>query len=201
MGKITDHDVAALVSRRITELIDLTGLPLEGLANFTGISFSTLRSALKKSSSLSIDSFARLCTPFSITLSDFFNSNKQLPPKTKDLPELVKFKAIFLSSYEEQHPKERPESKPDGINANLKQQRKFLAQLMYTSDYFLTARTIDQIAADLEEKHHIVISPERLYALLKKYVGLEVLEKKVVPRTERKPDDPRRPYRYYKKGA
>jgi len=201
MGKITDHDVAALVSRRITELIDLTGLPLEGLANFTGISFSTLRSALKKTSSLSIDSFARLCAPFAFTLSDFFNSKKQLPLKTKDLPELIKFKAIFLPSYEEPHSKERPKSKPDGINANLKQQRKFLAQLIYTSDYFLTARTIDQIAKDLEEKHHMLISPERLYALLKKYVGIEVLEKKVVPRTERKPDDSRRPYRYYKKGA
>lgn len=201
MGKITDHDVAALVSRRITELIDLTDLPLEGLANFTGLSFSTLRSALKKSSSLSVDSFARLCTPFSISLSDFFNSKKQLSLKTKDLPELVKFKAIFLSSYAEPHSKERPKSKPEGINAHLKQQRKFLAQLIYTSDYFLTARTIDQIATDLEETHHIVIRPERLYALLKKYVGLELLEKKVLPRTERKPDDSRRPYLYFKKAV
>ncbi|CAM3853410.1 hypothetical protein [Sphingobacterium prati] len=201
MGKITDHDVAALIARRIVELIDLTGLPLEGLANFTGLSFSTLRSALKKSSSLSIDSFARLCTPLSISLSDFFNPKKQLPPHTKDLPNLVKFKVIFLSSFEQPRHKERPGSKPDGINADLRHQRKFLAQLIYSSDYFLTARTIDQIAIDLEVTHHIVIRPERLYALLKKYVGLELLEKKVLPRTARKPDDSRRPYLYYKKGA
>ncbi|GEM_PF-1808469 len=54
MEKITNFDLATLVSNRITELLDLTGLTLKDLAKFTGLSYSTLRSA-RKNRAFSLD--------------------------------------------------------------------------------------------------------------------------------------------------
>ncbi|MDR3007463.1 MAG: hypothetical protein LBV59_05980 [Sphingobacterium sp.] len=198
MEKITDHALANLISNRITELIDLTELPLEGIANFTGISYSTLRSIYRKSRSLSLDTFARLCTPFSIQLTDFFNPQKKLSVAAKDLSELIAFKSAFFQKLEQQQPLHKAISRSEGTNTENRQQREFILQLIQTSGYFSTARTIDQMVVDFEQVYHIKFSPDRLSALLKKYIGLELLEKKVVPKTERKPGDARRPYFYYR---
>lgn len=200
MGKLTHCDLAKLVSRRLMEICDLTELPLNSLAKFTGLSYSTLRNAYKASSSPSIDSFARLCTPFAIELSDFFNPQKKLSIDNKILAELAIFKMAFFAPNVQQQVIENPISQTVGINAQLKRQREFIAQMIYSSDYFSTARTIEQMANDFAMKHQTVISPIRISMLLKKYIGLELLEKKVLPRTKRKADDLRRPYLYYKKG-
>lgn len=198
MGKITDHALADLISNRIAELIDLTELPLEGIASFTGISYSTLRSAYRKSLSLSLDTFARLCAPFSIQLTDFFNPQKNLSIAAKDPSELTAFKSAFFQALEQQQPLHEAISRSEETNTENRHQREFLLQLIQTSRYFSTPRTIDQMVVDFAQVYHTKFSPDRLRALLKKYIGLELLEKKVVPKAERKPGDSRRPYFYYR---
>ncbi|WP_394676709.1 hypothetical protein [uncultured Sphingobacterium sp.] len=59
MGKISDQQLAGLISRRTLEIINLTGLTLEILASFEGLSTSTIRSAYRKTSSLSMDSLQK----------------------------------------------------------------------------------------------------------------------------------------------
>ncbi|WP_312191351.1 helix-turn-helix transcriptional regulator [Sphingobacterium sp.] len=198
MGKLTDMDLATLVSRRIMELLDLTGLSLQGLANFTGISYSTLRSACKKSRSLSLDSFSRICKSFQIDIADFFNAKRILSIDHKILAELMRFKVVLRESPDKQQVQYVNLIQPEKINTERKQERAFLADLIYNSDYFLTARTIDQMVADFKKNYKTHIKAERLSVLLKKYIGLELLDKKVLPKTKRKPSDSRRPYLYYK---
>lgn len=76
IGKLIDVDLANIVSKRILEICALTELSLDRLAIFTEVSYSTLRSISKASLSISLDSFARLCSPFKIALSDFFDPQK-----------------------------------------------------------------------------------------------------------------------------
>lgn len=87
-----------------------------------------------------------------------------------------------------------------GVNAVLRHERDFLAQMIYATEYFSVARTVEQMSADFETMHQIVISPGRISSMLKKYIGQEILEKKSIPRAECKHTDQRRPYLYSKKG-
>ena len=199
MGKLTDHELAKFISKRVTELTEVTGLPLKGLASFTGISYSTLRSAKNESLSLSLDSFARLCSPFSIHLSDFFNPEIKLTVDGNRLPEIVKFKEAFLDRANSFKSFEMSVSPSRGINDELRKQREFVARMIYTSDYFHTEKTLNQMVLDFEREHQIQFSKDRLTVLLKKYIGLELLDKKVLPRTIRRPNDLRRPYLYFRK--
>lgn len=199
MRKLSDLDLANLISKRIFEICDLTELSLDSLAIFTGVSYSTLRSISKASLSISLDSFARICSPFNISLSDFFDPQKVLSIDCKKLEELNLFKMASSPLRNQKRDVVRPIRLTKGTNAIYKQERDFLAQMIYTTEYFSTARTLDQITADFGAMHQIVISPERLRIMLKKYVGQEILEKKAIPRKERKPTDQSRPYFYFKK--
>lgn len=198
MGKITDFDLATLVSNRITELLDLTGLTLKDLAKFTGLSYSTLRSALKKSISLTIDTFSRLCKSFGIDLSDFFNPEEILSIDDRLLEQLTTFQAVPGTAIGQQGAEFAHTTPQNNINTKLKEQREFLAQIIYNSDYFSTTRTIEQMVTDFKKKYQTPIRAERLTVLLKKYVGLGLLDKKVLPRKKRDPLDSRRPYLYSK---
>ncbi|WP_336829568.1 helix-turn-helix transcriptional regulator [Sphingobacterium multivorum] len=198
MGKIIDFDLATLVSRRITELLNLTGLTLKDLAKFTGLSYSTLRSASKKSLSLSIDTFSRLCKSFGINLSDFFNPEKILSLDDHLREQLAIFRAILCTSIGQQDTEIDHTAQTKNINTEHKEQREFIAEIIYNSDYFSTARTIAQMVVDFEKEYQTPIKAERLTALLKKYVGLELLNKQVLPRKKRNPSDSHRPYLYSK---
>jgi len=200
MGKLIDVDLANLVSKRILEICDLTELSLDRLAIFTGVSYSTLRSISKASLSISLDSFARLCSPFKIALSDFFDPQKVLSINCKNLEELSLFKKESSPLRKQQRDIISKKLLKKGVNAVLRHKRDFLAQMIYTTEYFSVARTVEQMSADFETMHQIVISPGRLSIMLKKYIGQEILEKKSIPRAERKQTDQRRPYLYSKKG-
>jgi hypothetical protein len=197
MVKVTDYEVANFISKRILELMDITDLPLIGLASYSGISYTALRSAKTESQSLTVDSFARLCSSLSIKFSDFFNPDITLSIGADKIPDLANFKtAFFEKSNQGNIP--QPQSK---FNTDLRKQREILAAIVYDSDYFLSAKTLEEMVIDFEYEYGIHFSKERLSVLLKKYIGLEILDKKVVPKRDRGIHVFRRPFLYFKKGT
>ena len=198
MGKISDQQIAELISRRILEIIDLTGLTLESLASFVGVSTSTIRSAYRKTGSLSVDSLSKICRPFAIRLADFFDSALALKIDEEHLPDLKEFKKSYFADQE----LTSPASSFDESNSQSehhRQQRELIAYIIYRSDYFNSPKTLEAMVADFRKDYQAAFTSERLYALLLKYLGSGILDKKALPRTARRMPANKRPYLYFKK--
>lgn len=198
MGKVTDNTLATLISSRITEIMNQTGLSLNGLASFSGLSVGPLRSHYNKTLTITVEHVAKLCQPFSIPLTDFFNPEIALNINTDNLTRLNDFKKTTASQAKNFLLKEKIELKNESINEDLRRQRELIAYIVYTSDYFTEPRTLEQMAADFHENYKVNFSTERIYSLLRKYVGLEILQRKSLPRPKCKGRISRRPFLYFK---
>ncbi|WP_312365489.1 hypothetical protein [Sphingobacterium sp.] len=198
MGKVTDQQVAELISRRILEIIGLTGLTIENIAIFAGVSVSTLRTAYRKTVSLSVDNLSKICMSFGITLTDFFDPAKYLKIEEEYLPELKKFKKHLSTHQELKNSSFQTHEKIDR-NQYQAMERKLIAQIVKYSDYFDTPRTMEDMVVDFKEKHHITFTPERLYALLLKHLGSGLLDKRALPKLAQRMPASKRPYLYFKK--
>jgi len=198
MGKVSDQKLAALISRRLLEIIDLTGLTIESLANFVGVSISTIRSAYRKTGSLSVDSISKICMPFAIELADFFDPALSLKIEEKQLSHLKDFKKRFFTNQEL-----KSSSIPNDKNIKQsdchRQQRELIADIIYRSDYFDTPKTLEAMVVDLRKDYKTVFTTERLHALLLKYIGSGILDKKALPKAARPISATTRPYLYFKK--
>lgn len=198
MGKIVNYELAEFVSKRIIEMIDLTGLTLESLATFVGLSTSTIRSAYKKSASMSIESLSKICEPFGVSLSSFFDFSSPLSIDSDKLTDLIEFKTLYFAD------KKRNNGVTTALQDykkvdNHREQREFIASIIHSSSYFNVPKTIDQMIVDFDRDYGAVFSSERLYVLLLKYVGSNIIEKKAIPRDQRKKSSNKRPYLYFKK--
>ncbi|MDR0261976.1 MAG: helix-turn-helix domain-containing protein [Sphingobacterium sp.] len=198
MGKISDQQLAELISRRILEIIDLTGLTIESLAGFVGVSVSTVRSIYRKTASISVDSLSKICVPFAIELADFFHPTSSLKIDEAQLPHLTDFKKHFFGNQELRSPTFPIDDKISQSEYH-RQQRELIAYIVYRSDYFDTPKTIESMVTDFSNDYQTKFTPERLYALLLKYLGRGILEKKILPRTSRRMPASKRPYLYFKK--
>lgn len=76
--------------------MNLTGLTIESLASLANVSTSTIRSAYRKTSSLSVDSLSKICLPFAIRLSDFFDPALSLKIEVEKLPIWSTWKSALL---------------------------------------------------------------------------------------------------------
>lgn len=197
MGKVTNHTLADMVSKRIIELIDITGLTFEGLAEYSGVSESTIRSAYKKTRSISLESLSKICIPFSIKLSDFFKETGLLSIDNTNQQALEDFKERFYVQKVTRHIK-GPFLDKQHQRVNHRQERDLIAYVVYNTAYFESPKTIEDMIVDFERDYQISLTFERLYALLQKYVGREVLEKKAIPRAVRRMPASKRPFLYSK---
>lgn len=198
MGKISDQQLAELISRRTLEIIDLTGLTIESLASFVGVSTSTIRSAYRKTGSLSVDSLSKICRPFAIRLADFFDSALSLQINEEHLPDLKDFKKSYFADQELKSPISSFDESSSQSEYH-RQQRELIANIIHRSDYFDSPKTLEAMVTDFKKDYQAAFTSERLYALLLKYLGSGILDKKALPRTARRMPASKRPYLYFKK--
>ncbi len=168
MGKISDQQLAELISKRILEIINLTGLTIESLAGFVGVSVSTVRSVYRKTASISVDSLSKICAPFAIELADFFHPTSPLKIEEAQLPHLTDFKKHFFGNRKFRSPTFPTDDKISQSEYH-RQQRDLIAYIVYRSDYFDTPKTIESMVTDFRNDYQTEFTPERLYALLLKY--------------------------------
>lgn len=198
MGKVTDNALATLISSRITEIMNQTGLSLNGLASFVGLTAGPLRSHYNKTLTIPVEHVAKICRPFSIPLADFFNPKIALVIATENLPGLNIFKETTSAQEQNFLLKRKIEPANELVNEDLRRQRELIAYVVYASDYFTEPRTLEQMVDDFQENYKINFSTERIYSLLRKYVGREVLQRKPLPRPKCKGSISRRPFLYFK---
>jgi len=198
MGKVTDNALATLISSRITEIMNQTGLSLNGLASFTGLTAGPLRSHYNKTLTITVEHVAKICRPFSISLVDFFNPKITLAIDMDSLPDLHIFKETISAQEQNLLLKQKIDPANEAVNEDLRRQRELIAYVVYASDYFSEPRTLEQMVDDFKENYNINFSTERIYSLLRKYVGREVLQRKPLPRPKCKGSISRRPFLYFK---
>lgn len=198
MGKISDQQLAELISKRILEIIDLTGLTIESLASFVGVSTSTIRSTYRKTGSLSVDSLSKICRPFDIRLADFFDSALSLQIDEEHLTHLKDFKKSYFADQELKSPVSSFDESSSQSEYH-RQQRELIANIIHRSDYFDSPKTLEAMVTDFKKDYQAAFTSERLYALLLKYLGSGILDKKALPRTARRMPASKRPYLYFKK--
>ncbi|WP_293956047.1 MULTISPECIES: hypothetical protein [unclassified Sphingobacterium] len=198
MGKISDQQLAEIISKRILEIINLTGLTIESLASLANVSTSTIRSAYRKNSSLSVDSLSKICLPFTIKLSDFFDTALSLKIEVENLPHLMYLKKRLIVNGELKNSK-LPIDERINRSEHHRRQRALIANIILQSNYFETPRTIDTMIRDFKKEYHINFTPERLYALLLKHLGSGLLNKRALPKLAQRMPASRRPYLYFKK--
>lgn len=198
MGKVTDNALATLISSRIMEIMNQTGLSLNGLASFSGLTAGPLRSHYNKTLTITVEHVAKICRPFSIPLADFFNPKIALSIDTDSHPSLRVFKETISAQEQNFLLKQKIELANEAVNEDLRRQRELIAYVVYASDYFSEPRTLEQMVDDFQENYNINFSTERIYSLLRKYVGREVLQRKPLPRTKCKGPISRRPFLYFK---
>ncbi|WP_293879743.1 MULTISPECIES: helix-turn-helix domain-containing protein [unclassified Sphingobacterium] len=198
MGKISDQQLAELISKRILEIIDLTGLTIESLASFANVSTSTIRSAYRKTSSLSVDSLSKICTPFAISLTDFFDPALSLKIEEENLSHLKRLKQAYTASTELKHLKLPMDERVNRSEYHRKQ-RDLIAKIVHESDYFDSPKTIDAMIIDFRKDYQMTFTTDRLYALLLKHLGSGLLDKKALPKVTQRMPASKRPYLYFKK--
>lgn len=201
MGKVTDNALATLISSRITEILNQTGLSLNGLASFSGLTAGPLRSHYNKTLTITVEHVAKICQPFSIPLPDFFNTEIALVIDIDNVPDLSTFKETTFGQEQNLLLKHKIEPVSESVNEDLRRQRELIAHVVYASDYFAEPKTLEQMVDDFQENYKINFSTERIYSLLRKYVGREVLQRKPLPRPKCKGNISRRPFLYFKSAA
>ncbi|MND69109.1 hypothetical protein D3C87_644370 [compost metagenome] len=201
MGKVTNNALATLISSRITEIMNQTGLSLNGLACFTDLTPGPLRSHYNKTLTITVEHVAKICRPFSIPLADFFNSKIALVIDTDNLPGLSVFKEAASAQEQNFLLKQKIGPTNEAVNEELRRQRELIAYVVYASDYFTEPRTLEQMVDDFQENYKIIFSTERIYSLLRKYVGREVLQRKPLPKPKCKGSISKRPFLYLKSAA
>lgn len=178
MGKVTNKILAMHISERIDEILDLTGLTLLGLAEFSDIGRSAIRSYHSKTIPISVEIVSKICESLSISLSLFFDFNTALPDN------LTSNKRLKAFSQNHAHAgngffKEETYSNYTPVGEGRKYERDTIAYIIKHTDYFATPRTIEDMVTDFVKEYNILLESGRIYQLLYKYIGTVLQRAKV----------------------
>lgn len=165
--------------------------------SFVGLSTPTIRSAYRKTGSLSVDSLSKICRPFATRLADFFDSDLSLKIDEEHLTDLKDFNKNYFADQELKIPLS-PFEESNNQSEYHRQQRELIAYIIYQSDYFNSPKTLEAMVADFRKDYQVTFTWERLYALLLKYLDSGILGKKAFPRTARRMPANKHPYLYFK---
>ncbi|GAA0881889.1 hypothetical protein GCM10009120_04850 [Sphingobacterium siyangense subsp. cladoniae] len=184
MGKITNIDLAAFVSKRILEILDLTGLTTRGLANFTEITEIRIRGYCNKSLTISVEAVGKICSTFSISISHFFDESTALRIDIGEKSNFHYFRSLFFplgkKFFLDEIENER--STLRNLITDNRYQRECIAYVVLSSEYFSEPKTVEEMIENFENTYKIAFKAERINLLLRKYVSQGYLVKRSLSR-------------------
>lgn len=174
MGKAVNKELAKLISVRIDEILDLTGLTLVGLANFTQVGEKAIRSYHSRTLPISVEIVNKLCAPFSISLTQFFDFDSILQLSEQGIALLDEYRLEFFHKGKGYFKEEKDAFIAKPKSTGPKRERESIAYAVKQTDYFLEGKSIAQMIPDFNREYDLQLESGRLYDLLKKYVGNEL---------------------------
>jgi len=174
VGKAVNKELAKLISVRIDDILNLTGLTLIGLANLTGVGEKAIRSYHSRTLPISVEIVDKLCAPFSISLTQFFDFHRPVEFSEKGRALLDEYRQQFFHKRKGYFKEEKDAfiAKPKSTGA--KREREAVAYVVKQTDYFAEGKSIAQMIPDFNNEYDLQLESGRLYELLKKYVGKEL---------------------------
>lgn len=174
MGKAVNKELAKLISVRIDEILDLTGLTLIGLANFTEVGEKAIRSYHSRTLPISVEIVNKLCDPFSITLAQFFDFNSPVQLSAQGIALLEEYRQQFFHKRKGYFKEEKDAFIAKPKSTGPKRERESVAYVVKQTDYFAEGKSIAQMISDFNKEYDLQLESGRLYDLLKKYLGKEL---------------------------
>ncbi|MFD2966772.1 hypothetical protein [Sphingobacterium bambusae] len=166
--------MAKLISVRIDEILDLTGLTLIGLANFTEVGEKAIRSYHSRTLPISVEIVNKLCDPFSITLAQFFDFNSPVQLSAQGIALLEEYRQQFFHKRKGYFKEEKDAFIAKPKSTGPKRERESVAYVVKQTDYFAEGKSIAQMISDFNKEYDLQLESGRLYDLLKKYLGKEL---------------------------
>ncbi|WP_316817995.1 helix-turn-helix transcriptional regulator [Pedobacter nyackensis] len=167
MGKTINKELAREVSARIQELLNETGLKLEGLAVLSGIGKSAIKSYYATTIPISVENIAKICSPFSLELFGFLNFKTPLPAGLKEQTAFKEFYDKHIKSHPDYFT--RKSNKPMQYNDNDKGRLKYIVN---ETDYFSTEKLTEEMVEDFIEIFGVKYESGRLSQMLKSHLGV-----------------------------
>ncbi|MDF2514865.1 MAG: hypothetical protein K0R59_161 [Sphingobacterium sp.] len=182
MGKVTNKKLAVSISKRISEILELTGFSVLGLANFAGIGPSALQSYYSKTIPISVETVDKICEPLHILLPDFFDFDTPLLIEIDKLPRYEIFKKKHYTQANNYFKEVPTDFAKKPTSSGKKRERDYIAYIVDHTDYFRTPKTIAHMLVDFAKEYDLILESGRLYELLKKHVTAKVLIRQAQPR-------------------
>lgn len=199
MKRTQNRDLANFISDRIDEILLLTGLTLEQLAIFSGVGTSAIRSYHSGTLPISVETLDKILTKTTIELHDFFNSQTTLTIDKNTQTKIDRFKRqqekeekLLVQEVKKSY-KEKPTS------TGRKREREYIAYIIYSTNYFNKPKTIAQMVTDFEEDYELILESGRIYELLRKYLGKELVRTEIIKKNIDNTDSKIKVYAYSKK--
>lgn len=171
MAKVTNTILAEKISIRIDDILEKTGFTLSGLAVFTGIGKSAIKSYHSKTIPISVETVDKICDSFSIILVGFFDFGSEIILSNSTIEKINHFKERNKENINEYFTEEETNAFPLLKDNRGKWEIKVIEYIIHQTPFFETAKTTAEIQEYLNTTYSIFLNPDRIYKLLKKHVG------------------------------
>jgi len=179
MMKSKNSALAILITERINEILEITGFSQTEFAIHCELEPRILKSYCCNSRSFTVESISKICTTFSVSLKDFF-----------DFAVPLEINSGIIVTLHKRPVKETPEAR----RHRLHQERDCIWHMISNTSYFDAPIGLNQILKILRKEYGLLITDERVYEMLKRYVGMGTLTREYKIRTtkERESFQPKR---------
>ena len=180
MGKAENKKLAKAISLRIDEILHITNLSIVGLANLAGVGTKAIRSYHSGTLPISVETIDKVCQPFALSLSHFFDFETPLHIANSQLKVVEDYRRQYLNQRMGYFKDEEVVFAAKPNSTGTKREREYMAYIVLKTDYFEQARSIAQMLVDFRSEYDLVLESGRLHELLQKYLGQQ-LERKTTP--------------------
>ncbi|WP_293942960.1 MULTISPECIES: helix-turn-helix domain-containing protein [unclassified Sphingobacterium] len=180
MIQIKKHELSQAVSQRIDEILSLTRLPIQELANLAGINPRSLNGYHRGTLPITLESTLKICAVLSLDLDTFCDFNKKLS--------LKKQRFTPVTATKKQKPERPLDKEMDAIQLQQREKkekdsilRDQIITFVHTSDYFLYPRTLSQMVLDFAKDYHLNVSEQRLQGILQRCIADGTIKRQTTP--------------------
>ncbi|WP_286862936.1 hypothetical protein [Sphingobacterium sp. UBA7625] len=176
MAKVTNIILSEKISARIDDILEKTGFTLLGLAVFTDIGKSAIKSYHSKTIPISVETVDKICERLSISLVEFFDFESEIILLNSAIEEIKYFKERNKENVNEYFSREETNAFPVLKDNRGKWEIKVIAYIVLHTPFFKTTKTTAEVQEYLETKYSVSLNPDRIYKLLKKHVGVSLIQ-------------------------
>ncbi|MCY4780789.1 hypothetical protein ORI89_14110 [Sphingobacterium sp. UT-1RO-CII-1] len=178
MAKVTNIVLAEKITTRINDILEKTNFTLLGLAIFSGVGRSAIKSYHSKTIPISVETVNKICAPLSIDLVSFFDFKSEIILTDRTLDDINNFKEANKENVSDYFVQENSNLPPTLKDSKSKWEIKMIDYIIHRTSFFKTNKTTAEIQQHLSATYSMDLKPDRIYNLLLKHIGVSLKQGK-----------------------